>query len=395
VGATGATGVQGAVGAQGAAGTNGAVGATGATGPQGTQGSAGTNGAVGATGATGPQGVQGSAGINGAVGATGATGPQGTQGPAGGAGGIGGTNSQVQYNNNGSFDGATNVNISSGDKNLILVSNATASSPGTASLKLYSNNQTGIDEVHLIPSIGIESILQSSLAQKIVGRLYVNSASVTSDGFWTSAIGFAGSGVLHTRSLDATNLLPNYMYNSWTTGAGANLNVAVYYSLAGRAAMVGSNTYGGQSKLTITFGLPTYASTQRMFAGYSGVANQLLTTQNVSNNPNIIGVGKDAFDSTFQIMYNGGSGSASKVDTGITPNSNDVYRATVFLPSNGTASYVTFERLTRSSVTIFTSSNTNKVPVPGTLMYFHLAANTGTGTTPVVMCYIQAIEELY
>ena len=225
--------------------------------------------------------------------------------------------------------------------------------------------------------------------------MYVNSAAVTTDGFWTNAYNYAGTPVLHTRTYDATNLLPNIMYTTFTTAAATNSGVAIYFSLASRGAMCGNNTYGAGSKVIIIFGLPIYASTQRMFAGYAGSNNQLGTTVNTSTNLNIVGVGKDSGDTNLQIMFNGGSGTATKVDTGIAANANDVYRVTVFLPSNTTTTYVTLEKFTKSGVTTFSSSNSAKAPVAGTMMYFNLSSNTGTGAASVALAAIQAVEEMY
>jgi hypothetical protein len=133
-----------------------------------------------------------------------------------------------------------------------------------------------------------------------------------------------------------------------------------------------------------------------MFAGYFGTAaSQLSTTTNTSTNLNIVGVGKDSGDTNLQIMFNGASGTATKVDTGIVANANDVYRVTVFLPPNTTTTYVTLEKFTKSGVTTFSSSNSAKAPAAGQMMYFQLAANTGTGTASVVLAAIQAVEELY
>jgi len=95
------------------------------------------------------------------------------------------------------------------------------------------------------------------------------------------------------------------------------------------------------------------------------------------------------------MFSNGNTASVTKINTGITPNANNVYRATVFLPSSGTASYVTLESFSKSSVTVFTASNTANVPTAGTLMYFNIAANTGAGATAVSLGFIRAEEELY
>jgi hypothetical protein len=90
---------------------NGAKGATGATGLQGSTGAtgAGTTGATGVNGATGATGPAGATGIQGATGAQGSTGDQGSTGATGPTATPGGSDTQIQFNNNGSFSGVSDL----------------------------------------------------------------------------------------------------------------------------------------------------------------------------------------------------------------------------------------------------------------------------------------------
>jgi len=308
--------------------------------------------------------------------------------------GAAGSTKQIQYNNAGAFAGSTVANIDT-DNNLYFLSTSGSTSSFANSLKIYSNNQTGIDELHSVPFVGSESIMQSSLGQKVTGRWTLNGTTEIAEGFYTSAISTAGAGSFNLRTYDATNLLPNYMYKKYTAAASANTQSEVYYGFTSRAAMIGNNTYGGQAKWVGTFGLPGYVSTQRVFAGYINTFATLTTTVDPSTLLNLVGVGKDAADTTLQIMFNGASGTATKVNTGITPTVNDVYRVTVFLPSSGAASYVTLERFTKSAVTTFNAANSAKIPVAGTLMYMHIVSNSAAASTAPQLAVIHIHEELY
>ncbi len=133
-GTNGATGSQGYQGNQGVAGTNGSNGSQGSQGSQGVAGLQGANGAQGFQGYQGNQGTQGFQGNQGTQGFQGNQGRQGyqgnqgvtgtgTQGPQGSSGGgtggtPGGSNTQFQYNNSGSFDGASNVTYSTNSSTL-------------------------------------------------------------------------------------------------------------------------------------------------------------------------------------------------------------------------------------------------------------------------------------
>jgi len=95
------------------------------------------------------------------------------------------------------------------------------------------------------------------------------------------------------------------------------------------------------------------------------------------------------------MFSNGNTASVTKINTGITPNANNVYRVAVFLPSSGTASYVTLESFSKTGVTVFTASNTANVPVSGTLMYFNMMTNSALTGVAATMALISAVEELY
>jgi hypothetical protein len=308
----------------------------------------------------------------------------------------GGITPQVQYNSSGStFAGAGLVNIAP-DGNLLLVSTTSSTSGTTGTLKVYSNNQTGIDELHVIPDIGIEASVQLSFGQKIIGLIMSNNGAVTGYGNYIGSVSFSGGSANVNKSYDATNLLPNYSYFKNNSGSSTNSSADIYISQAGKNCLIGNNNFGAGSKLVITFGLNTYATTQRIFAGYNAsAAGALATTTDPSAWLNTIGVGKDAADTTLQVMYNAGAGTATKVNTSITPNANDVYRVTIYILSTGTTSYVTLERITKGTITTFNSSNTAKIPAAGTAMYPHVYCNTGASSVAVNLAFMQMEEEQY
>lgn len=106
-GLKGDTGVAGPQGIQGPAGATGPQGIQGLQGPPGPKGDTGVAGPQGLQGVQGPQGIQGLQGPPGPKGDTGVAGPQGVQGPQGPMPTIGGSNMEVQFNNLGSFAGAS------------------------------------------------------------------------------------------------------------------------------------------------------------------------------------------------------------------------------------------------------------------------------------------------
>lgn len=309
----------------------------------------------------------------------------------------GGSVGQVQYDNSGAFGGAAKTSIQSDGFPVLTSVTTTVSVPSAGNVTVYSSNKTGIDEISVVPSIGVSSILQNSFSQKFVSRLYANgNSSLTGDGYFASATTTAGTFGAVNRSYDATNALPNFLYLKMTGATSTNSSAGWWINAASRSVLIGNSAFCHGSKLTMTFGFPVYTSTQRFFCGYQASS---AGTPSSLNDPsafiNVVGVGKDAADGTLQVMYNDGSGTATKVNTSITPNANDVYRVTIYLPPNCTTAYVTVEDITKTSITTFNSNNSANLPSAGTLMYFMLYGNSAATSTAAVSAIIQVVEEQY
>ena len=310
----------------------------------------------------------------------------------------GGSSPQLQYNNSGSFGGASEFEISS-DGNLAGVTQSyttTATSPTSGRTKIYSSSLNGAPELHTVTDGGIETPIQTAVRNRTQGRFYTNGTSLVTEGFYTSAAGLSGAVTFNLITYDAINTAPNYLYYKVTTAASANSQAELYYGFTSRDAIIGNDAAGGGSQLTIIFCLPNYASTQRVFVGYAATFGNIGTTADPSAQLNTVGVGKDAADATLQFMFNNGSGTATKISTGITPTANDVYIVTVTLPSNTTTETVSITRKKKGSADIFaTSTASSKIPAAGTLMYSHALSNTGAGSVAVSIGIISFFEEKY
>jgi hypothetical protein len=311
--------------------------------------------------------------------------------------GPGGSNTQVQYNNSGSLGGASNLLIAADGNALHATSVYTTAvtAPSSGNIKVYGNSINGQDELWTSNSAGVDIQVETFLGQHQWGLWTTNGTSTQQQGFFTAATSTSGTSTFNLRTYDATNLAPNLMYNKLTGSASPNNQVEIWFGYTGRDAMIGNNTYGGGSKLVIDCALPSYVSTQRFFAGYTSTFGQISTTTDPSAVLNIIGVGKDAADATLQFMFNNGSGTATKVNTGITPTVNDEYIITVTLPSNTASSTVTIERRTKSTSTKNSATNSAKIPSAGTLMYWHAMSNSAAASTAPVIGIKQVWEELY
>ena len=317
--------------------------------------------------------------------------------PSGSATSPGGSNTQIQYNNSGSFGGVSNVEAASDGTMLFVtgVYTTAVTAPSSGTVKLYGSSINGQDELWTSNSAGVDIQSETFLGQHQWGLMTTNGTAIQYQGFFVSAISPSGTAAFNLRTYDATNLAPNLMYYKLTGSASPNNQVELWFGFTGRDAMIGNNTYGAGSKLVIDCVIPAYASTQRFFAGYTSTFGQMATTTDPSSVLNIIGVGKDAGDATLQFMFNNGSGTATKVNTGITPTVNDEYIITVTLPSNTTSSTVAIERRTKSASTKNSATNSAKIPSAGTLMYWHAMSNSASASTAPTIGIKQVWEELY
>lgn len=82
--------------------------------------------------------------------------------PSGGSGSPGGSSGQVQWNNAAAFDGATNVNIDSGD---LLLDDSTPATP-SAGVKLFASAHVGRSALAMIDSLGVQNLIATDWARR-------------------------------------------------------------------------------------------------------------------------------------------------------------------------------------------------------------------------------------
>jgi hypothetical protein len=161
---------------------------------------------------------------------------------------------------------------------------------------------------------------------------------------------------------------------------------------------VGSSKFSsGSGRGTFIFSLPTYLSTQRLFVGYTGVTAAISgdPTGGGQNNIPLFGIGKDAADTTLQFIMNDNSGTPTKVNTGVVPNTNDVYRVTCYVsPDN--RYYIRLQVSSKTAApAVYVHVPTSKIPPVGTKLVFQQTANNGTVGGVISIALIQIMEELY
>jgi hypothetical protein len=314
----------------------------------------------------------------------------------------GGADGSVQFNNAGAFGGMANVSADAGNLKFAPINQPAAPTGAGGAGVIYASNDEGDTQLTYINNYDRVTPLQYGFSHKILTQILPgNGPTPLGSGsmFGSSSIILTGSadsnGTVKVNSVFTT--LPNLTRQNITSATALNSGAEIAKNDPRKAAIVGNgfNTQAWGTKLVITFGLPTYAVSQRLFAGYSQYAGVTAYNVEPSTLLNIAALTKDAGEDTFQFFFNDGIGAGVKIDTGITPTINGVYRVTVFIPSAGSTISINVSEIRVGAIvsnTSHTQTFTN-IPASGTFLYSHLYASTAGSTTAVVISLINIYEE--
>lgn len=193
----------------------------------------------------------------------------------------------------------------------------------------------------------------------------------------------------------ATTDIDGLPVNTKTSGAGAN-SVIGYTGQNVNSSAVEANLFqvglgngrGGFISYT-SFAVSQLSATRRWFVGVAGGAgaSSITWTGEPSSQINLIGVGQDSGDTSPQFMHNDGSGSATKVSTGLgTIVADRVYEVDIFCSPFTTDAEITLIEYTGTVVSA-TATATVSTNLPSILMSPVLYANNGSagGATKLVL----------
>jgi hypothetical protein len=199
------------------------------------------------------------------------------------------------------------------------------------------------------------------------------------------------TGAARSRILATTNAATS------RSSIGADVTVASTTAVAGWRVtrghcFIGSGTSGG---FTACYGFTIYEgatnASHRAFAGLRG-NTAAPTDVDPSTLTSIVGFGYDAADTNIQFMHNDGSGTATKVDTGLAkPSTNAAqgYIVRLVCPPGGPVAYYIKELV---SGTEFSGSASTDLPAATQLLNFnHYASVGGVSSTIGIAFYQQAV----
>lgn len=284
----------------------------------------------------------------------------------------GGSTNQVQYNNGGSFAGATDVEIEGGQLRLdVPVSEPVA--PAAGGTKTFASNIGGRvmpafkgpsgRSAEVQPHVGRNSI---AFAQPIMGTAQPSQVGISLSSTGTATAAWWASTNLHTKmsridylvATAATNAVAGWRYATtrWTVG---NNN---------------STDGGGGFHFICRWGPATgvATTTNRAFVGMINLAATAITDVEPSTIPNIIGMGWDAADTNIQLMHRG-DGAVTKINLGAsfpvpTADRSKVYELVLFSPPNTTTQTVGYRVADLTTGAVVEGTLTTNLPTTTTAL---------------------------
>jgi hypothetical protein len=307
--------------------------------------------------------------------------------------------------------GADKVGIDTTDGRLVFPYNNDTSQVGKSYIggtKMYVKNTTAMSEVTIVDTTSIPSALQRSLNTQLYSDVTPNVTAFAQTGaFTSSAISLLtrrGAYSIAPQTYNLTNTQSNYARGILATTAAANQSVLVRTgNLTTTPVGIICNTtpYGrGGGRGTFTFSLPAYNAGEFLFYGYTTFVADIVSTPSTLFASLLagVGLGKDDVDTELQFMYfSTFPAGLVKVSTGITPNSEDVYRFTVYI-SPVSEYYLQLEVINNNSPTVtktfkVNAANPNKPNQPK-LVPMLMVGNLSTGVS-VSVGLIKMTEEIY
>lgn len=265
--------------------------------------------------------------------------------------------------------------------------------PRAGYTRLFSRTVGGRNMMAMVGPSGLDTSLQPLIARNKVGWSVSagNGTTVSNTG-----IAFTTAGTATAANVAATNLHTAMRRIDYLVTTAATTAVA---GIRGSANMFFRGSAGGKLggwHLVIRGGPATGQAanaTRRAFFGMHPTAAH--SNVNPSSLANIIGVGCDNADTTYQFMHRTGTGTVVKFDTGIlkstTADRTKMFELAMFAPPGG--SYVDMEFTDLDTGTVATYRAETALPAETTLLapdiYYGVGATSSVIGVSMVSIYIE------
>lgn len=296
------------------------------------------------------------------------------------------------YTATGTNDGTKQVSVTRWNEDhavdmegfVIPLHTSTPSAPTTDNVKLFCKEVANRAMPAFIGPSGIDATLQPHIGRQ--GIQWVkpqnNSTTLTSSGISLTAVGTATAKSVATTDLHTQMVGLDYLVTTASTSAVAGFRTGVVNTHF-RGASAGRGGFHMIARVSPATG--GTVSTRRFFVGMTGTSGATAPTDvQPSSLLNIAGVGYDAADTNWQLMFNDGTGTATKINTGITRPSTDrptPVEISVFCAPNGSTIYAEIIDLATGSK--YMNSQSTDIPSNTTLLSSRGYHSVG-GTSSVV-----------
>jgi len=297
--------------------------------------------------------------------------------------------------------------IDTTDNRLVFANDTTTTAVNTdpnGGTKVFGSNRMGMAALRLLDTVSIPAALQRAINAQTASLMFpvFPGLTFTNNYLYTGMLSTVGTPSYVVAAYNST--IQHFNWNKYlltTASSGANSNALIRTTgITNSAGIICGNTKfsGGGGRGTFMFSLPTYLSTERIMIGYVGAGVAAISadpSSMVGSTASLLLI-KDAAEATLSFMHtNTSGGAATKVNTGITPNSEDVYRLTVYIAPNSTY-YMQLEVLSKSAPTrVVTINPTTNIPPVGSRMVSYQGVNNGSVGGLVSYGIIQVMEEIY
>jgi hypothetical protein len=297
------------------------------------------------------------------------------------------------------------VYVDTTDNRLVLAydsTNSTVVADPNGGTKVFGSNRMGMSSIRILDTVSIPAALQRSINMQITSVLIPNTTILNGTGNYLvgapSSIMTGASTTNVVGSYNSTIQHLNYTKLIITSGIGANLTVGIRTNsnLLPLGLICGNTKFSaGGGRGTLMGSFPSFDIGQRIYIGYTSILVAGTSDPSVYlSAENALGVGKDAADTELYFYHSNNVTTPTKVATGITPNSEDVYVVTVYVAPNSTY-YIQLEVRSKTGSQVVTYNPTTNVPPISTKIFpRHWINNAATGVA-ISYGFIQATEEIY
>jgi hypothetical protein len=281
------------------------------------------------------------------------------------------------------------VDVASGGLQLSAMNDPAA--PAVGDLRVYAKSNAGRTMLKMKGGNGIDVALQPFLG---ANRVALYQPTFGSTSITTSTT--LGTTIALNHFTSGTTASTNATVNESAAGAGSlflsmkrtEIGTSTNASTVGdlrlatlqfmRGSTIGSVNTGGFYAVG-RFGVSTYQSGARTFAGMAGTASALGNAE-ITTFTNILGFGCNTADTSFSFIHNDSSGTATKIALGANYPCNtsdaDMYEYRIFVAPAGTTVYYSLARL--NTTDFIEGSVTTDMPAVGQFLtpHFYIGNNT-------------------